>query len=629
MRVVGTAGHVDHGKSTLVKRLTGIDPDRLAEEKAREMTIDLGFAWLTLPNGETLGLVDVPGHRDFIENMLAGVGGIDAALLVIAADEGVMPQTREHLAILDLLGISHGLIVLTKTDLVDDPDWLLLVEADIRALTEGTHFAQADIVRVSARTGAGMPVLVERLTDLLAAMPPRAAYGQPRLPIDRVFSISGFGTVVTGTLLGGALRVGDEVEVQPGGLRGRVRGLQSYKQNVETAEPGSRVAVNIAGVERTAVQRGHILAYPGALRETMLVDVRFRHLEDARRPLKHDAEVKFFSGAAETVAHVRLLDAETLPPGMEGWLQIRLEEPLALAAGDRFILRYPSPSETIGGGIIVNPHPARKWKRFQADVLHDLQTRLEGTPAERLVKAAGEPVKPVTLQKQLGYSQADFDAALHEAVESGLVVVLPDGMLLAQTNYDAITRRMLAELRLFHEAEPLRLGMSREALRSRLGLKAAFFNTLLDTLNESIIAERDLLRLSDHQIRFTDEQQIRVNALLAQMNAAPYTPPSWSEAAGQVGEAVLYALADLGEIVPVAADVMFTRVAYNEMVQAALTMIDAESNVTAAGLRDRFGTSRKYAISLLEHLDSVGVTRRVGDARVRGKAAPTRRDSVS
>ena len=250
MRVVGTAGHVDHGKSTLVRCLTGIDPDRLAEEKAREMTIDLGFAWLALPDGETVGLVDVPGHRDFIENMLAGVGRIDAVLLVIAADEGVMPQTREHLAILDLLGIHHGLIVLTKIDMVDDPDWLDLVERDIQETVAGTGLAGAEVLRVSGRTGEGLPRLVERLTALLADMPPRTDYHAPRLPIDWVFTISGFGTVVTGTLLGGSLRVGEDVEIQPGGVRGRIRGLQSYKMTVTVAEPGSRVAVNLSGVDK-------------------------------------------------------------------------------------------------------------------------------------------------------------------------------------------------------------------------------------------------------------------------------------------------------------------------------------------------------------------------------------------
>lgn len=408
MRVIGTAGHVDHGKSSLVRALTGIDPDRLAEEKAREMTIDLGFAWLKLPDGETVGIVDVPGHRDFIENMLAGVGGIDGVLLVIAADEGVMPQTREHLAILDLLGVQHGLVVLSKTDMVDDPDWLDLIEHDVQGVLSGTTLDGVGIVRMSARTGAGIPDLHQHLTSLLADMPPRSDYGSPRLPVDRIFTISGFGTVVTGTLLGGSLRVGEEVELQPAGLRGRIRGLQSYKQTVDTAEPGSRVAVNVSGVEKRAVERGNVLTLPGLLQPTTMVDVRFRHLKDVSRSLKHNAEVKLFSGAAESVGHVRLLDYQELAPGQEGWLQIRLETPMALAQGDRFILRYPSPSQTIGGGVIVNSHPSRRWKRFQADVLESLATRLAGTPAERLVQAAHAPEKRSALQKQLGYNTADL-----------------------------------------------------------------------------------------------------------------------------------------------------------------------------------------------------------------------------
>ncbi|HEX2909075.1 MAG TPA: selenocysteine-specific translation elongation factor, partial [Phototrophicaceae bacterium] len=441
MRVIGTAGHVDHGKSTLVRALTGIDPDRLAEEKAREMTIDLGFAWLKLPNGETVGIVDVPGHRDFIENMLAGVGGIDAALLVIAADEGVMPQTREHLAILDLLGIQHGLVVLSKTDMVDDPEWLDLIERDVRDVLAETSLANAPVVRVSARTKAGLPELVEQLTRLLAEMPPRADYGVPRLPIDRIFTVSGFGTVLTGTLLGGALRVGDEVEIQPAGLGGRSRGVQSYKQTVTMAEPGSRVAVNVSGLEKRAVTRGNVLTFPGQLQPTLLVDVRFRHLKDAGRSLKHNAEVKFFAGAAEALGRVRLLDCEELPPGEEGWLQIRLEMPLALAQGDRFILRYPSPSQTIGGGVVVNPQPGRRWKRFQADVLEQLVTQMIGTPEERVVQAARLPEKPANLQKQLGYSAADFEAALRDGLAQGWLVELPNGELLARNSWEILTMR--------------------------------------------------------------------------------------------------------------------------------------------------------------------------------------------
>ena len=321
--VIGTAGHVDHGKSTLVKALTGIDPDRLAEEKAREMTIDLGFAWLVLPGGETVGVVDVPGHRDFIENMLAGVGGIDLALFVIAADEGIMPQTREHLAILDLLGIGRGIVALTKVDLVDDPEWLSLVKEEISGALAGTALTGAPIVPVSARTGEGLDILITTLEAMLSDTPPRPDRGRPRLPVDRVFTMSGFGAVVTGTLTGGSIQVGEEVAIQPTGLRARIRGLQSHKQSVKMAPPGSRVAINLSGVEASQIRRGDVITRPGLLQPSTLMDVQFRLLSDAGRPLLHNAEVKLFTGAAEAVAHVRLLGDKVLQPGKTGWLQLR------------------------------------------------------------------------------------------------------------------------------------------------------------------------------------------------------------------------------------------------------------------------------------------------------------------
>ena len=349
MHVIGTAGHVDHGKSMLVKALTGIDPDRLKEEKERQMTIDLGFAWLTLPSGEQVGIVDVPGHKDFIENMLAGVGGIDAALLVVAADEGVMPQTREHLAILDLLGVKSGLVALTKVDLVDDPEWLELVEAEVEELLEGTTLAGAPIVPVSAKTGQGLPELVAELDALLQRTPPRRDLGRPRLAIDRVFSITGFGTVVTGTLVDGAFELGQEVEILPQGIKARIRGLQTHKRRIERAMPGSRVAINLAGVSKNELRRGDVVTTPGWLKPTQLVDVRLRYLADAPRPLRHNATLKFFSGSAEVVARARLLDSEAIPPGEEGWVQLRLAKPVALIKGDRFIVRQPSPPLTIGG----------------------------------------------------------------------------------------------------------------------------------------------------------------------------------------------------------------------------------------------------------------------------------------
>jgi selenocysteine-specific elongation factor len=350
MFVVGTAGHVDHGKSTLVEALTGIDPDRLREEKEREMTIDLGFAWVTLPNAETVGVIDVPGHRDFIENMLAGVGGIDAALFVIAADEGVMPQTQEHLAILDLLEIEAGVVALTKVDLVQDPEWLDLVTLDISEALEGTVLGNAPIIPVSARTGEGISRLAQALADCLAGRPPRPDKGLPRLPIDRVFTLSGFGTVVTGTLTDGTLALGQTVEIQPSGLTTRIRGLQTHKQKIERASPGSRVAVNLTGLAKDDLARGQVVTAPGWLKPTVLVDVDYRHLAGVEQPLRHNMEVKFFSGAAEILARTRILGQESIAPGEHGWLQVRLEEPVALVKGDHFILRRPSPGQTLGGG---------------------------------------------------------------------------------------------------------------------------------------------------------------------------------------------------------------------------------------------------------------------------------------
>jgi selenocysteine-specific elongation factor len=624
MRVIGSAGHVDHGKSTLVYRLTNIDPDRLIEEKERQMTIDLGFAWMELPNQEIIGIIDVPGHRDFIENMLAGVGGIDAVLLVIAADEGVMPQTREHLAILDLLNIQKGLIVLSKIDLIDDPDWLALVEQDIRETLRNTTLAQAEIVRVSAHTGAGLPLLIDRLTGLLDTLPPNLDYNHPRLAIDRVFTVGGFGTVITGTLLGGTLRVGDEIEIQPSGLRSRIRGLQSYKQPVEIAQPGSRVAVNLTGVEKAAVRRGQVLAYPRQMQPTTLVDVYFRHLAEASRPLKHNTEIKLFVGAAETTAYVRLLNDEQLPPGQTGWLQLRLEKPLALANGDRFIIRYPSPGETIGGGVVVNPHPGRRWKRFHPDVITQLELRLAGTPAERTAQAANhtEPLNRQALQKQTGLGDNELDEALREALNTGLLVEPFSGAFMAAATWHLLQQRLETILTEYHRNEPLRRGIQREHLRSQLNVKQNLLSALLEA-NPKIIAEGTLLRLASHQIQFTTDQQARIKALQQMMQAAPYTPPSFTEAAQIVGEDVLLALIDQGELVRVQPEVIFTRPVYDEMTTGILNWIDQHGAITASELRDLFDTSRKYAIGMLEHLDAIKVTRRQGDARIRGARAQT------
>ncbi len=357
MKVIATAGHVDHGKSTLIQALTGIDPDRLQEEKQRGMTIDLGFAWLTLPHGEPVGIVDVPGHIDFIKNMVAGVGAVDAALLVVAADEGVMPQTHEHLAVLDLLAVPRGVVALTKIDLVEEAGWLELVEEELREALQGTTLADAPIVPVSAITGEGLDALLQALADTLAQAPARAIDGPPRLFIDRAFSMAGFGTVVTGTLKEGSLHVGDEIIIEPGGLKARIRGLQSHKQRIETALPGSRVAVNLTGLHPSQLYRGQVLTTPGRVKSSKRVDVRLRAWEDAPAMLRHNMEITFHSGSAETMGKLRLLEGDELLPGEETWAQIELRDPVAVSRGDRFIIRRPSPSATLGGGVIVDPAP--------------------------------------------------------------------------------------------------------------------------------------------------------------------------------------------------------------------------------------------------------------------------------
>ena len=620
MRVIGTAGHVDHGKSTLVEALSGINPDRLAEEQNRQMTIDLGFAWLDLPDGETIGIVDVPGHRDFIENMLAGVGGIDAALLIIAADEGIMPQTREHLAILELLDIRNIIIVLSKIDLIDDPEWIELVELEIDELLEPRGLRDLPLVAVSAQTGAGLDQLVETLQRVLKQLPERVNYHQPRLPIDRVFVVSGFGAVVTGTLSSGTLAIGDGVELQPSGAAGRIRGLQSYRRDVAVASPGSRVAVNIAGVKSGEIQRGDVLTYPRQLQPTLLADAHFTQLNDIERPLAHNAEVKIFCGAAESVARVRLLESDAMAPGSAGWLQIRLPEPMPLSRGDRFILRYPSPAETIGGGVIVNAHPGRRLKRFQPEIIKQMELALSGTPGERLALAAkgDEPQTRSELQKRLGYSDDELSTALAEALSGGLIRQLDAQGYWAAESWQRLSQAIETELSAFHQANPLRLGMPRPALQSRLNTKLGLLDAIVEN-EEGLTIESGFVRLREHSIRFSDEQSQAAKRVMKALEAEPFSPPGIAELNRLAGEEVVRALSDLRRIVSVNDNIAFAADSYDRLVAAVRRHITEFNEIDAKTLRDKFGSSRKYAIAVLDHLDSLGITQRVGDVRKRGR----------
>ncbi len=639
--VIATAGHVDHGKSTLVRALTGIDPDRLAEEKARQMTIDLGFAHVDLPSGRRVGIIDVPGHERFIKNMLAGVGGIDAALLVIAADEGPMPQTYEHLAILDLLAVTQGVIALTKRDLVDD-DWLALVTEEVREAVAGTSLEHATIVPVSAATGEGLPQLVDILDTTLQRSRAAAGSAKARLPIDRVFTVSGFGTVVTGTLLGGVLIAGQEVEVMPQMLAARIRGLQSHGRKIERAIPGSRVAVNIAGVSVDDLHRGDVLAEPGFLRPTQRLDVQLKLLASAPKPLEQNDAVDFFTGAKEAMAWLTLLDRERIEPGESAWVQLRFREPLVAVRGDRFIIRQPSPGVTIGGGIIVDAHPPRH-RRFRPEVVSALETLSQGSPDELVLhELAMQPVEIRALKRSLAASLTDqqVDEALAQLAAEGEVHVLGDGAIrpqafvVASAAWADLRDRIVAALASYHEAYPLRRGMAREELRSRLRLAngRVFDEVVLAAVREGIAADDGAtVRLPQFTVALNPARRALADRYLAALEASPFAPPPPAEFG--IDAETLGALIDLGEVIKVADGVVFSAPAFARLEREVLDILDREGRITLAGFRDHFGTSRKYAQATLEYLDQRRITRRVGDERVRyigaGAGVPYRGEGTS
>jgi len=606
--VVGTAGHIDHGKSTLVTALTGIDPDRLAEEKRRGMTIDLGFAHMRLPSGREIGIVDVPGHARFMRNMLAGAHGLDAVLVVIASDEGVMPQTREHLEILDLLEVRRGIAVLTKVDLVD-PEWLGMVRAEVAKTLEGTSLAGAAVLDVSASTGHGLSELVTALDALLEQSEQRPDSGRPRLPVDRVFTMSGFGTVVTGTLVDGSVRVGDELRVFPSGRLVRVRGLQRHNEKVETVGPGSRVAANLSGVEKSELARGDVLAPQGAIEPTRRVDATVRVLGSAPQPLRHGAQVLLHTGTAEVGCRLIMLEGDEIAPGSEGWVQLYLERPIAAAARDRFVLRVPSPAMTVAGGSLVDVAP-RKHPRHDSAVRESLVRRAAGDVLQEELRKYPRGVTIGRLLKATVAPEADVSKLHARRVGE---------WLFSDDAWQSIATRAARELEAFHGAYPLRPGMAREELRSRLGVAAASFPAVVRGLVEDgrVVERNGSLAAPAHSVTLdpTTGPAAELVTLLARES---FTPPSLGEAMQQTGatEETVRALVQSGEIVRLSSDVALTKNAYASALELVKELIQANGSVTVAQLRDRMGASRRPVLALLEYLDAQRVTRRVGDSRV-------------
>jgi selenocysteine-specific elongation factor len=628
MYVIGTAGHVDHGKSTLVKALTGIHPDRLKEEIDREMTIDLGFAWLTLPSGDFVGIVDMPGHRDFIENMLAGVGGIDAVLLVIAADEGVMPQTREHLAIIDLLQVKKGIIVLTKTDLVKDPEWMTLVKEDIKNLVKGTVLERAPVISVSSVSGEGIDDLKETLSDLLREGTSRVDLGRPRLPIDRVFTMTGFGTVATGTLLDGELEVGQEVELLPVASKARIRGLQSYKTKHTRIGPGNRVAVNLSGINVDQVKRGEVLSLPGKYVPTNVIYAHVHILKEAMSPAKSNSEIKIFVGSAEVLARMKILGSKEINPGEDGWVKLESIEPMVVVKRDRFILRRPSPAETIGGGEIVEEHPGKVFETHRKSIVENLEVAYKGLPRDILNQALLQKgsLSMDDLQKNTHFSAEDTVKAVNQLFLEGKAQILRgdaknlsgSSLIIHSDAWTLSSGRISDELKNFHEQNPLKRGMPKEEVRSKLKLDARLFQLIVTKMvsDGKLIEDAAYLHLPEFKIRYTPEQRAAIKDLQTLFDKNPFAPPSIADCIALVGEEVFNVLIDNEVFFRLNQDVAFDPKNLERLRLAVMKYFETHPTLSVAEFRDLVGTSRKYALAVLEYLDERGVTIRKGESRV-------------
>ena len=625
--VVGTAGHIDHGKTSLVKALTGTDTDRLKEEKERGITIDIGFASLRLDDETTIGFIDVPGHERFIKNMLAGIGGIDVAMLVIAADEGVMPQTREHFGICSLLHVRRGLVVLTKTDLVE-PDWLELVREDVAELVRGTFLDGGPIVGVSAKTGEGIAELRATLRTLAATVPARGTDQLPRLPIDRVFTIKGFGTVITGTLMAGRLRVDDRVEVFPAGVQAKVRGLQAHGHAVTESSAGQRTAVNLQGVERVAVDRGNVLGLAGTLVPSELVDGTLELLADAPRPLKTRDRVRVHTGTSEIMARVLLLDRQELTPGESTLARLRLEAPLVALPGDRFVIRSYSPMVTIGGGTLLDIAPPRFKRKAPALLAHLTllrEDRPEAVVEEHVRHAGGGGVRVAPLSGRVPFGPERLRGLLDVLQAGGRIVAIDRDWFVHTEALGQLRDLTVAALQQFHRASPLRPGMSREELRGRAGAPdERVFAHLLGALETDGIVrtDRDKVSLAAHSVRLSPEQQKAADRLEQEFLTAAAAPPSPEEAlarAGQSGDEeheLFQVLVEARKLVRVKESLYFHAQALEAIQDKLVAMLRERKEIGPGDIKDLLGISRKYAIPLLEFFDSRRVTARVGERRV-------------
>ena len=624
--IIGTAGHVDHGKTLLIKALTGIDTDRLIEEKKRGITIELGFAHLDWPDGTQAGIVDVPGHEKFIKNMLTGAGGIDLAMLIIAADDGVMPQTIEHLDILTLLGIKDGLVVITKADTVD-PEWLELMQEEITERVKGTFLEGKPIHTVSAYTGQGIPELKEMLRQLVQQAEEKSLRIPFRLPVDRVFSVEGFGTVVTGTLIEGAINEGDLAELVPSGVQTRIRNLQVHGKNVDTAYAGQRVAINLANVKKTDIQRGDAVVKPGSVRISRMLDVRLQNLKDSGRIIRHDSQVHLFHGAAELLAKVVLFGQEELKPGESCYAQLRLTDPIATKNGDRFVIRFFSPLETIGGGVILDDQP-RRHKRSDPTIKNVLQIKESGSRDDltiQLLREFGTKLPTAAqLMGKLQREEADIQDELDALCSRGHAVQPLPGRYVAASTVDKVWKDCEEIMLLYHKQNPLHAGIQSAELRQKLfkGMDRSCADALISILHQEGKLKKigDRYALSDFTVTFTKRQRnIREKLLKVYTTSGIETPitdhimEEFPSAERTDFKQVLESLISSGELVMLIPQICLHRTTYAAICEAAKTHFETNDSLTLAQLRDLLNTSRKYSQAIIEYFDKLHITRKDGD----------------
>ncbi len=625
--ILGTAGHIDHGKSALVKALTGIDPDRLPEEKERGITIDLGFAHLAYPDGLKVGIVDVPGHEKLIKNMLAGAGGIDMVLMVIAADEGIMPQGREHLAICNLLKVKRGLIVITKIDLVER-DWLNLVMEDVGNFVKNTFLEDAPIIAVSAKTGENIDILKEKIREIARTVEPKPARGLFRLPVDRVFTLKGFGTVVTGTAISGSISVDDTVEILPKGIKSKVRGIQSHGQSLKTVYAGQRAAVNLQGVAKEEIQRGDVLTIPEQMKPTSVIDaeVEILRFEDLRagdlKIIKNRSLVHFHTGTSEVIARIILVNEKAeINPAEKAYCQFRLQEPIAVMAGDRYILRRFSPLQTIGGGEVLDPSPRRRKKR---EGIEDLKTLRYGSLEEKLLtKVLQCGLGGIILSNLHGWIKAELpeiDSAVESLMKKGEIINL-DGRLLHKKVFDGFSQRILSTIGDFHKKNPLKLGVLKEDLRSIFGgVDQRLFDRLLALLKD-IVIKREIVRLKTFNISLSDEERLLKDKIIKVLEDSAFQPPMKEELSemlsiseGRLNELLKIMVSD-GSLIRINDSLYLPSSSYAKMIHTLKEFFKTRQEMTVAEFRDILNTTRKYALPFLEYLDTNKTTIRIGDIR--------------